>query len=179
MSTELTYWHKFAQFFQNGELALHEIAKVWVINTATGIIEDEPDMLKFGINVLDNSHINNALVFGILKHHPEGELISYPEIGRMLNLHPNTVGGAVKRLVADGFISKQDYGASGSIYEIRQLPHYPKWIFNFTGAIAELEHNTELRIQAVEACKSIHFKRAMEVLKEELRKKFYHRKKPN
>lgn len=175
---EITYWHRLAQLYQNKELELSEIAKVWIINTAIGVIEDYPDMTKVGINVLDNSQINNTLVFGILHHHPEEELISYPEIGRMLKIHAQTVGKGVKQLVADGIINKEDFGSSGSTYTILRVPIYPKWIMHFTKAIIELEYDEEgLRDEVIIQCEKIHFRRGMEILKEELRNKFYRRKK--
>lgn len=174
---EITYWHRLVQLYHEDELDLAEIAKVWIINTAIGVIEDNPDMLKVGINVLDNSQINEALVYSVIAHLPDDQLVSYPEIGRMLSLHPQTVGRAVKSLIAEGVLSKEDYGASGSGYTILEQPTYPKWIQHFAGAIVELHYDDELREAVAKECENIHFSRGMEVLKEELRKKFYRRKK--
>lgn len=177
--TELPrYWYILARLYQNKDLELAEVAKVLIINTSIGLIEDKKTFQRVGINVLDNSQIHSALVFGVIYHQPLGTLISYPEIGKLLLLHGRTVGIAVKKLIADGNISKEDFGASGSTYTILEVPNYPRWVLLFTQAIVELSQNAALEAEINAECEEIQFKRGMETLKEELREKFYRRKKP-
>ena len=139
MTTE-RQWQNLAYLYQTEQLDLSEITKAAIIFTVAGFFGDEKDVLSVGINVIDNTAINSALVFGIISALPDDESISYPYMGKLLLMHPSTIGRAVKRLVKDEIVSKQDYGSAGSLYTIEETPNYPKWIFLFSAALIEVEN---------------------------------------
>ena len=175
-STQITYWHKMAQLFHSEQLQLAEIVKFCIIATSLGIIKGNPNVVAIGVNVLDNRVLNGALIYGILKAYPV-ETISYPTIGKMLNIHTNTVGRAVKKLIKDGHISKEDYGAAGSAYKIENEWNLPVWVFKFTEAIVELHNDEELLAATIEDNSRIEFRRGMQVLSDEITKTIYRRDK--
>jgi DNA-binding transcriptional ArsR family regulator len=174
-------WRLLAQVYTNEEIDLSEVVKTMLIMTNVEMFDDEREKIeKIGYNLLDHSKLNDALVLGLLIHAPEGKPITYRELGEILKKHPQTVGGAVSRLTADGVVTKRDFGASGSIFTVheRMIPVLPNWILKFTHALMELHTDPELHARIEENAKSIKFKRGFEVLREELREKFYRPRKP-
>lgn len=177
MEYETTYWHRLAQLFLNRELSLQEIGKALIIVTAVGMIEDRQDAIRIGFNVLDNSELHDALVFGLIHGQRNGNPIAFTDMAKLLNVSDRVIGASVGRLVASGRIAKEDRGRAGSVYTIQpnQPAQIPVWILKFTEALAELNDDPKLKAQVVAECESIGFMRGMQVLKDELRSKFYRR----
>jgi hypothetical protein len=178
---EITYWHLFAQLYQNEELSLPEIAKFMIIATSVGMIEDKRRKSGIGVNVLDNSQLHDALVLGLLDHQSPDKPISYNDMGQLLKKHPQTIGGSVNRLIAKGIVTKVDYGAAGAIYTVHQdmkPDDMPAWIARFTQALMQLHTNSDLRERTVIECKDIQYQQGLQVLKTELRDKFYRPRTP-
>jgi len=168
---ELTYWHRFAYMYLAKELDIAEIVKVWMINTYAGVIEDDTEKL-IGINVLDNSLLNEALILGMLKAYPDGQPLKYGDLATIMDKHYNTIGNAVKRMLEKGYLDKQGVSQNGSIYTVVDDSHLPQWIVDFTAAIVEIETNPDVKKTVFDACKDIGFKRGLQVLKWEILEKF-------
>jgi predicted transcriptional regulator len=169
---EITHWHRNAQLYLNGELTMPEIVKLWIINTAIGIIEDDTPFV--GYNVLDNSELHDGLTVSLISHFPKGESISYTEIGKLLGYHPNTIANAVKRLVEKGYISKEEQGRAGTYYTVHTLPRLPLWMTEFTRALVQLYTDADLKERVVVEVQNIGFKRGLEALQAEIRDRLKH-----
>lgn len=178
---ELTPWHVLAQLFENKEIDMGDIVRVMMISTAVGLIDDVWEKAgKVGLNVIDNTVLNDSLVLGLLTHQPPDKPITYRQMADLLQKHPQTVGSAVNRMIARGYLSKTDYGAAGAFYTIHEdiKPYLPVWIIEFTRALIELANDPELKAQAVAKCETIGFDKGLQALRKELREKFYRRQKP-
>lgn len=177
---EPSHWQVMAQLFEDKEIELAEVVKMMLIATATGLIKDEWEQArKVGYRVLDNSELNNALVLGYLKQQPTDQPVTYRQMADILQRHPQTIGGAVNRLIAQGVISKEDFGAEGAFYTLHPetMPYLPVWVEEFTKALIELHRDPEVRAATVAYSKRINFMRGFEVLRAELRQKFYRARK--
>lgn len=172
---EITPWHKLAQIFLNKELDLPEIGKAMMISTAVGLIPKEPDAMKIAFNVLDNSELYEALVLGLLNRQPSDRPISYRDMAMLVGSTPRVIGAAVNRLIDKGEISKEDRGRLGSFFTIHHEKQrkLPVWVREFTAALIDLHNDPEFKAQVIEECKEIGFLKGFEVLRKELRDKFY------
>ncbi|MEO1645640.1 MAG: hypothetical protein AAFR67_10665, partial [Chloroflexota bacterium] len=147
----------------------------YVIATTLEFFEDaNPDATQIGVNVFDNRKLNGALIYGVLSQLQPDEAISYSGIGDILNIHGNTVGRAVKKLVADGYVTKEDFGSAGAKYTLHDW-NLPLWVIHFAGALAELHEDDAMMQQASEYSDRVQFRRGMQVLRDELTEKFYKR----
>lgn len=174
-------WQRLAFLYLKEELDLAEIVKSSMIFSSAGFFGDTRDIQSIGINVLDNTELNSALVYGILyelQYH-DVEKISYPKIGTMLTMHSQTVGKAVNRLIEETAILREDFGGAGSSYAIVDKRAYPQWIFQFTKALVALWLDEKLKEEITKETEHIEFRRGMQVLKRELREKFYRPSKKN
>lgn len=162
-------WHRCAELYIRGQLRLPEIVKFWVIAETLGIVTD--DVPRVGYGITDNTRLNNSLVLGVLLAFPSENTLSYPEIARILRVHPNTVANTVRRLVDSGKLEKQDKGRSGTFYKVIDISDVPVWIIEFTKALVELETDPELKAKVADEMKDVVFYRGWEVLKRELRGK--------
>ena len=98
-------------------------------------------------------------------------------MANLLNLSQRVVGSSVNRLIRRGEISKEDHGRLGAYYTVHRdtARRLPVWIKELTGALIDLDNNTDLKALAVAEANEIDFQRGIEVLKSELRDKFYRR----
>ena len=183
--TTINHWHKLAYLYQDQELTLAEITQACVIFTTVGFFGDDLSIDDIGVNVFDNTQLNDALIYGILMAWNKDKAISYKHIGVMLLMHANTIGRAIKRLKKRNYFDKSDYGSAGSLYTLTEFddddpasPSLPKWIYLFTQALVELDQDEQLHAGVAEACEQIEFARGMKVFQMELREKFYRRDKP-
>jgi len=169
--TQTTHWHHMAYLYKTNGLELAEIIKVYVIITSIGLIEDKEADRGIGINVFDNSELHMALVYGVIRNLPDDSPVAYSTIGDMLLLHRNTIGRAINKLVDDEILSKEDFRPAGSLYEILEVLKYPKWLFEFTRALVEIQLDEDIHSAAAEYCKDVSFQRGWDVLKRELKEK--------
>lgn len=171
-------WQRLGALYLRGEVQLSEIAKAAIIFSASGFFGDTKNVQDIGVNVLDNSQFNNALVYGVLLsiQKTDVELLSYSKLGQILSLHPQTCGKAVNRLINDGIISREDFGSSGSNYSIIKQQSYAQWIFQLTSALVSLWMDEDLHAEVAREVEHVQFQRGLQVLKQELRDKFYHPK---
>lgn len=174
----INYWHRFAYMFQMDELEMPEIVKFWMIATYAGVIEDDKSLL-IGVNVLDNSLLNEALLLGLIRALPDDEPIRYQQLGDMIGKHVNTVGRAMKRMFEKGYLSKSDKFMHGAFYTIEDDSHLPKWMIEFAQALVEIETDEDFKKKVYEDCEGLGFKRGFQVLREEIVAKFTTGKKPN
>lgn len=162
---KMTYWHKFACLYHMGELELPEIAKTWVINTMVGVIEDDTkNMIGYGF---DNSLLYETLVAGLLRDETPKPLLQ-ADMADMLMCHTRTIRSALKRLEEKGYVRKE-----GLHYRLINEPFIPVWIREFTRAMVELRFDGELLAQAREESAKIYFRRGLQVIRDELREKYY------
>lgn len=168
---KLTYWHRFAYMYLEHELDIDEIVKVWIINTYARIVEDDTKKL-IGINVLDNSGLNEALILGLLRAFTPQKSIRYEEIAEIISKHYNTVLHTTQRLLKKGYVSKVDNYRNGAFYTVVKDDHLPLWMIEFTQAIVDIRTNDELKKKVYDECKGINFRRGMEILKDEILAKF-------
>ena len=178
---DVTPWHRLAQIFLEKKIDLPEIGKLMIINTAIGLVEREENAKKIGINVIDNSDLYDALVFGLLKRQPTDQPISYTDLAALLNLTARIVGSAVNRLIKQQIIEKDERGRLGSLYTVysERYELLPLWIIEFTAALIDLHNDPELKARTIEEVKETQFYRGFEVLRKEIREKFYHPRKEN
>jgi hypothetical protein len=175
---EITYWHRLAQLFLNHDLSLPEIGKTMIINSAIGLIEVNKGAPKVGVNVLDNSAFNEALVIGLLQKLAPDKAITFMEIGQLLNVNHRVAGYTITRLLKKEIISKRDYGTAGVFYTINadKKPALPPWVKDFTAALIDLHSDADFRARVIAECEEISFRRGFEVLKDEMREKFNRRR---
>lgn len=168
-------WQRLACLYLKKELELTEIVKASIIFSAGGFLGDVRNVKDIGVNVFDHSDLNSALIYGILYSLQEAdeELVSYTKISKIISLHPQTIGKAVNRLIKENTISREDFGSSGSRYVIIEKPNYAIWIFQFTNALVALWLDEKLREEIEKEVEHVEFQRGMDVLKRELREKFY------
>lgn len=166
-----TYWHRFVCLYHMGELELAEIVKTWIINTSLGVIHDDTDEI-IGYGVLDNTRLYEALIAGLLCHETPKPLLQ-ADMADMLMCHTRTIRSALKRLEDNGFVQKD-----GLHYRLVKEPVIPLWIREFTKAMLELRFDDELLTAARQESAKIHFKRGVQIVKEELREKYYRPRKP-
>lgn len=168
-------WQRLAYLYLRGEVELAEISKAAIIFSAAGFFGDSKNVQDIGINVLDNSDFNSGLVYSVLYslQKTDQELMSYSKLGNILSLHSQTVGKAVNRLIDAKVISREDFGSSGSRYAILEKRTYANWIFQFTDALVALWLDENLREEIAKETEHVQFQRGMDILKRELREKFY------
>lgn len=169
---DITYWHRFAYMYLENELEIAEIVKFWMIATYAGVITDEKKKL-IGINVLDNSQLNEALILGLLRAYPVGQPVTYEALGEIISKHVNTVGKAVKSMLKKGYLTKEPVYKSGAIYTVEQDEHLPVWMIEFTEAVVQIATDEDVKKKVYEDCKGLGFKRGFQVLREEIVSKFY------
>lgn len=162
----VNYWHKFVCLYHMSELELSEIVKTWVINTSLGVIADDTDEI-IGYGVLDNTRLYDALVAGLLRHDTTKPLLQ-SDLADMLMCDKRTIRNALRRLEDNGFVTRD-----GMHYRIVNEPQIPLWIREFTQAMLELRFDDELLTTARKESADIHFKRGVQIVKEELREKYY------
>lgn len=172
----ITYWHRLARLYQNDELHLSEIVKLWMINTAIGVIEDEIPFYTVGYNVLDNSVLHNFMFLGLLEALPPEQHMSQAEIAEILKLNLRTVSTIIKRLTGDGVIEKAAFAPAGLSYRVIAAKQIPRWIHEFTQALYVLHADPEFRAMVAAACDRIRFKRGFDAFQEEIRQKYMPRK---
>lgn len=172
---EVTPWHKTAQLFLEKKLSLPEIGKLMLINEAIGLISADLDAKQIGINVLDNSALYDALVFGLLQRQPPEKPISYAELARLIDVSARTIGSSVNRLCEKGVLEKEDNGRLGATYVVHpeKYDRMPPWIINLTAALIDLHNQPKLENTTQEEVKATQFYRGFQVLRREIRDKFY------
>jgi hypothetical protein len=172
---EVTPWHKTAQLFLEKKLSLPEIGKLMLINEAIGLIPADLDAKHIGINVLDNSALYDALVFGLLQRQPPDKPISYAELARLIDVSTRTVGSSVNRLCEKGVLEKEDNGRLGATYiaHPEKYERMPPWIINLTAALIDLHNQPKLESDTQGEVKETQFYRGFQVLRREIRDKFY------
>jgi len=163
---EVTYWHKFVCLYQTKEMDLSEIVRTWLINSVLGVIEDNTkDTIGYG--VLDNTRLYEALVTGLLRHETPKPLLQ-ADMADMLMCHTRTIRATLKRLEENGHVRKD-----GLHYHLVNEPSIPVWIKEFTKAMIELRFDDELLARAREESAKIYFRRGLQVVRDELREKYY------
>ena len=175
-----TFWHNFAQLYLIGELDLSEIVKTMIINSRVGVFgDDDENAIPVGINVLDNSGLNDAMILGFLLHQPSDQPITYSTLGGYLKKSPQTAAGSIQRWIARGVLTKEDRGVLGAVYTIHDemTPKLPSWLLRFTEAIIQLQHDPELRAAVEEQTANVRFQRGLEIMRQEVSEKFYRRSK--
>jgi hypothetical protein len=175
---EVSYWHRLAQIFLNRDLSLPELGKALIIVSAVGILQDNPQAIHVGFNVLDNSELYDALILGLLKRQPTDKPIAYSDIARLLNVSQRVVGSSVNRLIQRGAISKEDHGRIGAFYTVHKADGkpLPLWVTEITAALIDLNNDPDLKARTEMEIAEINFKHGMNILRQELREKFYHPK---
>ncbi len=179
---DLTAWHLLAQLHAREELDMSEITKTMLINIAVGfLIETDGDKrVKVGYNALDKSDLYDRLVLVLVESQPKDKPITYAEMGAILKRHPQSISGSISRLRSNGVIDKEEFGTRGAFYTVfeQSKPPIPQWIENLARAMSDLHNDPELKAQAEKETERIGFKRGFQVLREELREKFYRPRKP-
>jgi len=173
----INYWHRFAYMFQMDELEMPEIVKFWMIATYAGVIQDDKSLL-IGVNVLDNSLLNEALLLGLIRAFPDDEPITYRQLAEIIGKHPNTVGSAMKRMFEKGYLSKSEPTVHGAYYTIEDDSHLPKWMIEFAQALVDIETDEDFKKKVYEDCQGLGFKRGFQVLRKEIVAKFTPARKP-
>lgn len=164
---DINHWHRFAYMYLENKLDISEIVKFWIIAAAAGITEDDKTF-QIGFNVLDNSELRDGLILGLIKAQPEGETITYRQIGSYIGRHKQTIGNAVKRMVEKGYINTEYKGVSGGIITVTDDSHLPQWIIKFTEAIVNIQADEALKKKLYEECKDIRFERGFQVFAGEI-----------
>lgn len=187
METKITHWHKMAHLYLQDELSIGEIVKFCIIAESIDLIdkhkdEEDKDLSSFkwhvGYNVFDHSDLNDALVFGAIQNLEPRRKLIYDDLAKILNLTRRIIGLAINRLVENGYLTKEDFGTSGAAYyKTEKLLILPMWVENFTEALVQLNEDKALNDAVTEALKEVGFKRGLQVLQDEIRAKFYRRKK--
>jgi hypothetical protein len=167
---DITPWHLLAFLYQQDELSLPEIVKLCIINQTIGLIEDTGDTIRIGYDFFENSALYDALTIGLLSY-PNPPL--QVDMSKILKLTPKTIGNVMKRLQEKKHVTKW-----GIQYRLTDdLPALPLWVFRFTEGLADLHFKRELAEYVIQTYGEIHFKRGLELVRAEMRRKYYHPRK--
>lgn len=165
----ITYWHRLAHLYIKKELALMEIVLFCLIAESVGMFEG--NTFDIGYNVLDHSQLNNALVYGVLKHYNNSMPITYKRLAEILHTSPRVIGLAVNRLTLDNAIVTKDYGTGGKTYTLLDY-QLSQWIIDFTKALYEMNCDSELLQTVKKEAETYNFYENIQKLKQQIRDKF-------